>query len=91
MATTNPSNTSYGTSTNQAVRTGFAPNVLDYIALVLVIVGGLNWGLVGAFNFDLVARLFGEMTAVTRVVYILVGLAALYCLSFLGRFPRRTV
>nr|MBD3359339.1 DUF378 domain-containing protein [Candidatus Buchananbacteria bacterium] len=53
-------------------------NALDVIALILVIVGGLNWGLVGLFNFDLVATLFGDMSAISRVVYALVGLAALY-------------
>ena len=53
-------------------------NAMDWIALVLVIVGGLNWGLVGAFNFDLVATLLGEMSALARVVYILVGLSAIY-------------
>lgn len=53
-------------------------NALDWIALVLVIVGGLNWGLVGIFNFDLVATIFGDMSALSRIVYTLVGLAALY-------------
>lgn len=53
-------------------------NVLDWIALVLVIVGALNWGLVGFFEFDLVATLFGDMTMISRIVYSLVGLAAIY-------------
>lgn len=53
-------------------------NVFDWLALVLVIVGGLNWGLVGIFNFDLVATIFGDMSALSRVVYALVGLAAVY-------------
>ncbi len=50
---------------------------LDTTALVLLIVGGLNWGLVGAFQFDLVATLFGEGSALSRLVYVLVGLSAL--------------
>jgi hypothetical protein len=50
----------------------------DLTALALLIVGGLNWGLVGAANFDLVAALFGEMSALSRIIYVLVGLAALY-------------
>ncbi len=50
--------------------------ILKTLALVLVIVGGLNWGLVGFFNFDLVAYIFGEMTTISRVVYSLVGLSA---------------
>jgi uncharacterized membrane protein YuzA (DUF378 family) len=49
---------------------------LDAVALTLLIVGGLNWGLVGAFQFDLVATLFGEMSMLSRVVYVLVGLSA---------------
>jgi uncharacterized membrane protein YuzA (DUF378 family) len=53
-------------------------NVVDLIALVLVIVGGLNWALVGIFKFDLVAWIFGDMSIVSRVVYILVGVAAVY-------------
>jgi uncharacterized protein len=51
---------------------------LDNIAALLLIIGGLNWGLVGAANLDLVASLFGEMSPLSRVVYVLVGLAALY-------------
>jgi hypothetical protein len=53
-------------------------NIVYWVALVLVIVGGLNWGLVGAFNFDLVAALFGDMSMLSRAVYILVGLSAIY-------------
>ncbi len=55
-------------------------SVMDWIAWVLVIVGGLNWGLVGIFKWDLVAAIFGDLSAVSRVVYTLVGLAALYML-----------
>ena len=51
---------------------------LNVITLVLLIVGGLNWGLVGAFDFDLVAALFGEMSPLSRIVYVLVGLSALW-------------
>lgn len=57
-------------------------NGLDWAALALVIVGGLNWGLVGAFGFDLVAAIFGPMSWISRIVYILVGLAALYMIYF---------
>lgn len=53
-------------------------NAFDWLAVVLVIVGGLNWGLVGIFKFDLVAAIFGDMSALSRVVYALVGLAAVY-------------
>lgn len=55
-----------------------AKNIAYWVALVLVIVGGLNWGLVGALNFDLVAALLGHMSMLSRAVYILVGLSAIY-------------
>ena len=51
---------------------------LDVICAVLLVVGGLNWGLVGAARFDLVATLFGNESALSRIVYALVGLAAVY-------------
>ena len=60
--------------------------IMDCIALILAIVGGLNWGSIGLFRFDIVAWLFGGQTAtVSRVVYTLVGLAALWCISLLFR------
>jgi len=59
-----------------------AKTVLDWIALVLVIIGGLNWGLVGAGGWDLVQIIFGSVAWLARVVYILVGLSALYMLYF---------
>jgi uncharacterized protein len=51
---------------------------LDITAAALLVIGGLNWGLVGAANFDLVATLFGPMSALSRIVYVLVGVAAVY-------------
>jgi uncharacterized membrane protein YuzA (DUF378 family) len=53
-------------------------NVIDWLAMALVIVGGLNWGLVGALEFNLVDTLFGEMSALSRIVYVLVGVSAVY-------------
>ena len=50
----------------------------DVIVAVLLVVGGLNWGLVGLFNFDLVATLFGDMSGLSRLVYSLVGVGAIY-------------
>jgi uncharacterized membrane protein YuzA (DUF378 family) len=52
--------------------------IIKIISIILVIVGGLNWGLVGLFNFDLVAAIFGAMSLLSKIVYVLVGLAALY-------------
>ena len=51
---------------------------IDWLAFVLVIVGALNWGLVGAFKFNLVDSIFGEGSALARIIYVLVGLAGLY-------------
>ena len=51
---------------------------INLLTLTLVIVGGLNWGLVGLFGFDLVAAIFGEMSPLSRIVYVLVGLSALW-------------
>jgi uncharacterized protein len=58
---------------------------LTWSALIILVVGGVNWLLVGAFGFDLVATLFGEMSALSRIVYVLVGLSAVYVLV---RSPR---
>ena len=60
--------------------------IMDKIALTLAIIGGLNWGSIGIFGFDVVAFLFGGSTsALSRVVYTLVGLAAIWCISLLFR------
>ena len=60
--------------------------IMDRSALMLAIIGGLNWGSIGLFRFDIVAWLFGGQTAtVSRVVYTLVGLAALWCVTLLFR------
>ncbi len=53
-------------------------SVLDWIALILLVIGGLNWGLVGLFRFDLIAALFGYMSWFSRIIYILVGISAIY-------------
>lgn len=60
--------------------------MLDRISLILVIIGAINWLLVGLFSFDVVAYLFGGQTAVvSRVIYTLVGVAGLWCISLLFR------
>lgn len=63
----------------------------DNISLTLVIVGALNWLLVGIFRFDLVAFLFGNMTLLSRIVYTLIGLCGLYLLSLYGRISDKKV
>lgn len=65
---------------------------LDTIALVLIIVGALNWGLWGIFQFDLVAAIFGgNASFLSRVIYTLVGLAGLYGLTLLGKQAKSAV
>lgn len=58
-------------------------NGLDIFLIVILIIGGVNWGLVGVAHFDLVAFLFGPFSIVARVIYTLVGLSALYVLGLL--------
>ena len=58
---------------------------LDYTALILTITGAINWGLVGLFKFDLVAFLFGNLSWLSRIIYILVGLSGLYLCTFFSR------
>ena len=60
-------------------------NGLDYTALVITIIGAVNWGLIGLFRLDLVSLLFGNMTWLSRVVYTLVGISGMYLLSLYGR------
>jgi uncharacterized protein len=62
---------------------------VDVVAAILLVVGGLNWGLVGLFNFDLVAAIFGTGTAFARVVYTLVGFSAVYQAMSLRFIQRR--
>lgn len=64
---------------------GIQLKTVDYIALTLVIIGAINWGLIGFLGFDLVRVIFGDMTIVSRIIYALVGIAGLYALSYFGR------
>ncbi len=64
---------------------------LYYIALILIIIGGLNWGLVGLFNFNLVTAIFGDMTLLARLIYIVVGVAAVYTIIYLFKTPKSCV
>ena len=56
--------------------------IIDRIALIISIIGALNWGSIGLFRFDLVAFLFGDMSWLSRIVYVLVGISGLYLVSF---------
>ena len=62
---------------------------LNFIALTIAIIGAVNWGLIGLFKFNLVAFLFGDMTLLARIIYILVGLCGLYLITFYGFLDRK--
>ncbi|MBT9771653.1 DUF378 domain-containing protein [Coprococcus catus] len=55
-------------------------NWLDIVALILIIIGAINWGLIGFFRFDLIASLFGQLSAISRIIYAIVGIAGIYSL-----------
>lgn len=57
--------------------------IIDKIALVLIIIGAINWGLVGIFKFNLVDTLFGELSMLTRIIYALVGISGLWGIKLL--------
>ena len=65
-------------------------SVLNWIVMILVIIGGLNWGLVGIFNFNVVTAIFGHLTMVSRIIYILVGLSGLYLLFTVGKLGKKS-
>ena len=58
---------------------------LDYTALTIALIGAINWGLIGFFQFDLVAFICGNMSWISRIIYALVGLSGLYLLTMYGR------
>ena len=58
-------------------------NILQKISLILTIIGAINWGLIGIFNFNLVDTIFGAMSVISRIIYALVGIAGLYSIKFL--------
>ena len=59
--------------------------LLDYTILTIIIIGAINWGLIGFFDFDLVSTLFGQMSLLTRIIYAVVGIGGLYAISYYGR------
>ena len=61
---------------------------LDYTILTLVIIGAINWGLIGFLQFDLVRVLFGDMSIMSRIVYALIGISGLYAISYFGRIGK---
>lgn len=64
-------------------------NGLDVLALLLVIVGGINWGLVGLFNYNLVDTIFGDMSVVSKAIYVLVGLSAVYAIPLAMKLTKK--
>jgi uncharacterized membrane protein YuzA (DUF378 family) len=68
-------------------------NTIDWIAIILVIIGAINWLLIGLFNFNLVTAIFGGIPALSSIIFVIVGLAGLWLIWMAYRFaqPRRTV
>lgn len=64
-------------------------SALDWLTVVLVVIGGLNWGLVGLAGFDLVASLFGAASMIARIVYFLIGLSAIYIIVTADKLTRK--
>lgn len=61
-------------------------STIDWIAIVLVILGGINWGIVGLFDFDIIAAIFGQFSGVTRVLYVIIGVGSLYMIATATKF-----
>jgi len=64
-------------------------STMDWVTFVLVIIGGINWGLVGALDFNLVDTIFGVGSAIATIIYVLVGLSAIYWLFMMGRLCKK--
>lgn len=64
-------------------------SAIDWIAMALMIIGGINWGLVGLFNVDVVAYLFGQQSLISRIIYLAVGISALYSLYLSSKMAQR--
>lgn len=64
-------------------------DVVSWVAFVLLIIGGLNWGLVGLIKLDVVQAIFGDMTVLTRIIYLLVGISAIYLLLMPPRMNKK--
>ena len=79
-------NSAFGNVSDKLANNGMT--AVDWISMTLLIIGGVNWGMIGLLNFDLVATLFGEMTTVSRLVYVLVGLSALYSIYTASKMGR---
>lgn len=62
--------------------------ILNYIALIITIIGAVNWGLIGVADYNLVEMLFGTMSMITRVIYVLVGVSGIYLLTFFPKISR---
>lgn len=75
--------------TDVHARTGSTASALDYAAMALMIIGGLNWAMVGLFQIDVVATIFGATSPVTRLIYVVVGLAALWGIYLIGKLASK--
>lgn len=77
--------------TDRRANSSSAMSAVDWIAITLLIIGGVNWGLIGLFSFDLVAALFGAMSPVSRIVYTLVGISAIWSIFSCRKMAKNKV
>ena len=94
MATMNPTHTSErrhisDRRSNSSLTSAKRMKAIEWLPMLLLIIGGINWGLVGLFNVDLVATLFGQMSTLSRIVYVAVGLSALYSIYMSSRLSSK--
>lgn len=78
---------SYALFENEAFiihKTNMKMNALGWIAMILLVIGGLNWGLIGIFEWDLIAAIFGDMSVLSRIIYIIIAVAAVYMIISAG-------
>ncbi len=73
----------YNNKNDYKIKRRIIMKIIDKIALVLIIIGAINWGLIGIFNFNLVAAIFGDMTLLSRIIYSLVGISGLWGIKLL--------
>ena len=94
MATMNPTHASErrhlsDRRTNSSITSAKRMKAIEWLPMLLLIIGGINWGLVGLFDVDLVATLFGQMSTLSRIVYVAVGLSALYSIYMSSRLSSK--
>jgi uncharacterized protein len=66
-------------------------NALDWIAVIVSLIGNLNWGIIGIANYNVIAAIFGDMSVLTRLIYLLAAIASIYVASIAGQLVKREI